>query len=104
MISEPIGGAHRDPESIADDIKYSLIKNLRSFEKYSKEEIFDHRKAKFLQIGRNLGYRKSTYSNDMKLSFKESISDKIKLNIQKNKLIYLGAVLLLAIGIGYTIY
>ena len=47
VIDEPLGGAHRDPESIAEDIKYSIIKNLKSFEKLSRNEIHDHRKTKF---------------------------------------------------------
>ena len=50
IIPEPLGGAHRDPENIAADIKHSIIKNLKSFENFSKEEIYDHRKAKFLQM------------------------------------------------------
>ena len=50
IISEPLGGAHRDPENIAADIKHSIIKNLKSFENFSKEEIYDHRKSKFLKI------------------------------------------------------
>ena len=53
-------GAHRDPESIAEDIKSSIIKNLKSFESLSKEEIYDHRKSKFLQIGRDQGFSKSS--------------------------------------------
>ena len=34
IIPEPLGGAHRDPESIAADIKFSIVKNLKNFEKY----------------------------------------------------------------------
>ena len=39
IISEPLGGAHRDPESIAVDIKHVIIKNLKNFENLSKEQI-----------------------------------------------------------------
>ena len=56
VIPEPLGGAHRDPESIAADIKHSIIKNLKNFENYSKDQIYDHRKSKFLQIGRTQGF------------------------------------------------
>ena len=38
IISEPLGGAHRDPESIAEDIKILLIKNLKSFENFQKKK------------------------------------------------------------------
>ena len=46
--------------SIAADIKHSIMKNLKSFENFSKDEIYDHRKAKFLQIGRDQGFKKSS--------------------------------------------
>ena len=48
IIPEPLGGAHRDPETIALDIKQSIIKNLKSFENLSKDEVYDQRKTKFL--------------------------------------------------------
>ena len=95
IISEPLGGAHRDPESIAADIKHSIIKNLNSFENFSKDEVYDHRKAKFLQIGRDQGFSKSTNLNDHGLSYKESNLQKIKSHIDKNKLVYTGVALLL---------
>jgi len=94
IISEPLGGAHRDPESIAADIKHSIIKNLKSFENFSKEEIYDHRKSKFLQIGRDQGFAKSTNLEGGGLSYKEANIDKIVLHIKKNKLIYAGIALL----------
>ena len=90
IIPEPLGGAHRDHEAIATDIKNSIIKNLRSFENATKEEIYDHRKAKFLQIGRDQGFTQSSNLNDGGLSYKESGHQKIKAHIDKNKLIYAG--------------
>ena len=95
IISEPLGGAHRDPESIAADIKHSIIKNLNGFENFSKNEVYDHRKTKFLQIGRDQGFSKSTNLNDYGLSYKESNLQKIKFHIDKNKLAYGGIALLL---------
>ena len=88
IIPEPLGGAHRDPETIAADIKHSIIKNLKSFENYSKEEIYDHRKAKFLQIGRDQGFSKSSNVEGSGLSYKDSNIQKLVSNINKNKLIY----------------
>ena len=95
VISEPLGGAHRDPESIAADIKHSIIKNLKSFENLSKEEIYDHRKAKFLQIGRERGFAKSSNLEGGGLSYKEANVRKIVSHIEKNKLFYAGIALLL---------
>ena len=94
IIPEPLGGAHRDPESIATDLKHSIIKNLKSFEKLSKDEIYDHRKAKFLQIGRDQGFSKSTNLSDAGLSYKESKLQRIKYHLENNRLIYSGLGLL----------
>jgi len=104
IISEPLGGAHRDPESIAADIKHSIIKNLKNFESLSKEEVYDHRKAKFLQIGRDQGFSKSSNLNDAGLSYKESGFQKVKLHIDKNKLIYMGIGLVFIAGLISVIY
>ena len=65
IIPEPLGGAHRNPDVIAEDIKHSIIKNLSSFENYSKEEVYDHRKSKFLKIGRKRGFSKSSSLDDV---------------------------------------
>ena len=90
IISEPLGGAHRNPESIAVDIKHSIVKNLKNFESFSKEEIYDHRKAKFLQIGRDQGFNKPNSYEGGGLSYKESNLQKLYSHIEKNKLIYTG--------------
>ena len=56
IIPEPIGGAHRDRDSILKNVKKSIENNLNEFLNMNKEEVFDHRKAKFLTIGRNKGF------------------------------------------------
>ena len=94
IIPEPLGGAHRDPEIIAADIKHSIIKNLKSFENFSKEEIYDHRKTKFLQIGRDQGFSKSSSLEGGGLSYKDTNIQKLLSHINKNKLIYAGIELL----------
>ncbi len=60
IIMEPPGGAHRDKDQILLNVKESLIKSLRDFESMSGEEIFDNRKKKFLNIGRNKGFVTNT--------------------------------------------
>ena len=99
IIPEPLGGAHRDSELIASDIKHSIIKSLKSFEGYSKDEIYDHRKAKFLQIGREQGFSKTSSFKDGDLSYKGSGISKIKAHIDKNKFIYVGIGLLLSVSL-----
>ena len=104
IIPEPLGGAHRDPEIIAADIKYSIIKNLRSFDGFSKEKVYDHRKSKFLQIGRDQGFTKSSNLNDTGLSYKKTDYQKIKSYLFKNKLVYVGIAAVLVASIVSLIY
>ena len=56
IIPEPIGGAHRDRDLILDNVRKSIEKNLSEFSNMSGEEIFNHRKNKFLTIGRSKGF------------------------------------------------
>ena len=102
IISEPLGGAHRDPEAIADGCKILDKKNLLNFfESMSKDEIFDHRKNKFLKIGRDNGFNQSSKLEDKNLLYKEPSFAKIKKNLIKNKAIYMvSAFLLLALIFG----
>ena len=99
LVPEPLGGAHRDPESIASDIKYSIIKNLKNFEKYSREEIYELRKAKFLQIGRDQGFSKSTSISEGKLIYTAPMVKKIQLHIKQNKYVYLAIGLTVVISL-----
>ncbi len=95
IINEPVGGAHRDPEIIADEVKNCLIKNLKYFENLSKEQIYEHRKSKFLKIGREKGFTKSSNLSDKGLGFQEPFYQKIKRNIFKYKYVYLGLAVLI---------
>ena len=56
IIPEPIGGAHRDRDLILDNVRKSIENNLNEFLNMSEEEIFSHRKNKFLTIGRTKGF------------------------------------------------
>ena len=84
IIPEPIGGAHRDRDLILDNVRNSIVKNLDFFYTMDKEEILNHRKNKFLMIGRNEGFKSKSSIND-KLSMKENIIDKLKSNFKKDK-------------------
>ena len=77
---------------------------MRSFENFSKEEIYDHRKAKFLKIGRDRGFTKTSDSDNTGLSYKESGIQKIKLHIIENKLVYIGVGLVFIAGLVSIIY
>ena len=56
IIPEPIGGAHRDKNSILNNVRKSILKNLETYKDVSNEEILNQRKNKFLQIGRGKGF------------------------------------------------
>ena len=52
IIKEPAGGAHRNKDQAVLSIKEALLKYLDEFKKFSREEIFEQRKKKFLDIGK----------------------------------------------------
>ena len=77
IIKEPIGGAHRDGDEIASQIKSSIIKNLKDFENLSGEEVYEERKKKFLKIGRDQGFRKPSQTDLKGLGYSEPSFSKI---------------------------
>ena len=83
IIEEPTGGAHRDKDLILNNVRNSLKKNLKNFDNMSAEEIFAHRKNKFLSIGRNKGFASHANISE-NLSMKTSIIEKIKNKIRNN--------------------
>ena len=85
VIPEPLGGAHRDADQIALDIKSAIIKNLKDFENLSGEQIYDQRKSRFLKIGRDQGFKKSSDTGMLSgLGYLEPKYNKI-LRLLKNK-------------------
>ncbi len=52
IIPEPLGGAHRDPQSAARSIKDAILKNLEEISALSKEEMLEQRYVKFRNMGR----------------------------------------------------
>ena len=88
VIKEPLGGAHRDADAIAQDVKDSIVKNLRYYEGLSGEEVYDDRKIKFLKIGRDKGFAKSANLTDTSFGYKDSLLPKIKREFDKNKYLY----------------
>ncbi len=95
IIKEPIGGAHRDKEITLENIRLSIIKNLKEFENLSEDEIVLQRKNKFLQIGRGGGFSTQPDTNNS-LSLKKNIFNsfletifKYKINISISVLVIL---------------
>ena len=99
IIDEPLGGAHRNSDAIADEVKFSIIKSLKFFENSSKEEIYQHRKEKFLKIGRDKGFVRSSHHTGQGLDYQEPKFAKVKRHLIKNKYIYLSFSLLFIVSI-----
>ena len=64
IISEPLGGAHRDKNIILENVKSSIQKNLNEFNFLNREEVYNKRKEKFLSIGRSKGFTTSSSAKD----------------------------------------
>ena len=102
IIPEPIGGAHRDRDLILDNVSKSIESNLNEFLNMSGDNVLNHRKNKFLTIGRRKG-------------FVSQLNDLSTLSIKKNKIstfiesflkskINLGISLVLIVLLGYLIF
>ncbi|MFL2886488.1 MAG: acetyl-CoA carboxylase carboxyltransferase subunit alpha [Candidatus Pelagibacter sp.] len=98
IISEPIGGAHRDKDLILDNVRESIKKNLEFFSTMDANEIINHRKNKFLSIGRGKGIAKRNIPET--LSMKKNIlnnllKDKITIYIVIALIIFLSVIIFL---------
>ena len=80
IIPEPLGGAHRDRDMILENIRNSISQNLDYFKTLTADEILNHRKDKFLKIGRSKGFVSSPESlsaiQTSGLDFKEIVKSK----------------------------
>jgi len=92
VIEEPLGGAQRDRESMAQDMKRSIVKNLIYFESFSRDEIYDHRKNKFLKIGRDKSFTKSVNLGNSSFRYTKTYFAKMKQEFDKNRYLYYGLV------------
>jgi len=66
--------------------KKSIRKNLRELSELSREDILNHRKQKFLSIGRKKGFVKDDDSRG-KMTMEEDIFSNLKQKINKNKMV-----------------
>jgi acetyl-CoA carboxylase carboxyl transferase subunit alpha len=104
IIPEPVGGAHRDKDLILNNIRNSIINNLNDFNSMSKDEVLNHRKNKFLSIGRSKGFISQSVTDDS-LHMKQNPADILKIKIVKNKnqLITVAIILILAASVFYLL-
>ncbi len=101
IISEPIGGAHRDKNLMLDNIRNSILQNLEFFLTMSPEEILNHRKNKFLKIGRNKGFMTNLESLST-LEIQKYDFDKLFRN-RKNIFYIVGLLSLVALSVIFLI-
>jgi acetyl-CoA carboxylase carboxyl transferase subunit alpha len=52
VISEPIGGAHRDHAIIIKNVENAIAKHLKEIKNYSQDQLLISRQEKFIQYGR----------------------------------------------------
>ena len=100
VISEPLGGAHRDKDLSIKNVRDSIKKNLDELNSMNRDEIFSHRKNKFLSIGRKKGFV-SKIDSDENLIMKENFLQKIFINLKKFQYQIIIASFLLIFGLMY---
>jgi len=84
IIKEPAGGAHRNKEEVIIFAKKALINYLDEFKNFTREEILEHRKKKFLNIGTQKIFQ--AFSKDAVWIAKESFLISIKNFFMKFKI------------------
>ena len=91
IIKEPIGGAHRNKDEIKFSIRNALIKYLKEFEKYSRNEIFEQRRKKFLNVGKQKTFK--VFPSQISWDSKDNFFSIIKVNALKYKKTLLATIL-----------
>ena len=102
IIKEPIGGAHRDRDLILKNVRKSIESNLNEFFNMSGDEVLNHRKNKFLTIGRSKGFV-SQLDDLTALSVKKNMVNTFIESFFKSK-INLGISLVIIVLLGYLIF
>ena len=52
VVKEPLGGAHRNPQEMAETLKARIVDHLNDLENLSAEELLNRRYEKFRRIGK----------------------------------------------------
>ena len=94
VISEPIGGAHRNKMESVLSVKNAIEKYLEEFKNFSREAIFEQRKNKFLSIGKYKGL--NTFLKDENY---RNVKNNIAVLV-KNKYLKISIVFLFIITLG----
>jgi len=96
IIEEPTGGAHRHKEEVVLNTKKTIENYLIEFDNLSKEEIFNQRKQKFLNIGKEKRFP-SFIGSESNLIKKNKLLSYLKSKFFANKTKVIITLLLVAI-------
>ena len=55
IIEEPLGGAHYEPEVAYENLKQSILQNIKAFSKFTGKELEAQRQEKFIAMGKFKG-------------------------------------------------
>lgn len=58
IVPEPVGGAHRNPQIVFENLRKVIQKHISELGKFSGEELKKQRTDKFLSMSRNLPFKK----------------------------------------------
>ena len=97
VIQEPTGGAHRNKEHVISSTKEILSKYLDEFKKFTRDEIFDQRKEKFLNIGKQKGF--AIFSKEHDWILKDNFFASAKETLVKFKKVLIVGIILILLGI-----
>ncbi|MFY0658762.1 MAG: acetyl-CoA carboxylase carboxyl transferase subunit alpha, partial [Neptunomonas phycophila] len=53
VVKEPLGGAHRDPEALAETLKAQLLETLDRLDVHTMDELVDRRYERLMSYGIN---------------------------------------------------
>ena len=85
IIKEPSGGAHRDKDKMLLELRKSISRHLGELNTMSKQDIIDHRKNKFLNIGREKSLPKEFLSSEELFSKSAKKIFSVNNSLWKNK-------------------
>ena len=103
IIPEPSGSAHRDKIGILNEVKNSIQNNLNEFSSLEGTEILNHRKQKFLSMGRKKGFKTNIEISD-KMTLDQGILFKLKQKLFFNKISIPILIFLLVIFLGLILF
>lgn len=81
VVKEPLGGAHRDPDSVIYKLRKVLIKSIKELKSNSTEEILDNRYKRLRKIGE---YNSETVGEIKKITMPKRNQEKNKKSTGKD--------------------